>query len=137
MGTTASVETQQPGNLGETKKAENQPISPEIVHDETATSIAGHLNEAKYPATPESVKSEHTFKPSVNLENMGIQPSSGDTPFKDVLRVITEELDSTASGTKRIVTGKGVDAVDMARGKQHKRGRLARLGNKFGFGKAA
>lgn len=104
----------------------SRPTSPEQIHEETAATITENLKAAGHPPQ-ENVKVDQTFKPTPDLRKIGVEPSEGEPSAKDMLRIVTEELEHEG-GNYRVVTGKGADAVGFIKGRQS---RMANFFNKF------
>lgn len=112
------------------------PTTPEQIHYDVASKITANLVKAGHPATVERVKAHQVFQPTSEMKQVGAEPGGGEISSKDMLRVIGEELGNTDSGTHRVVSGKGRDAVAMVRGKnlgqgQHRQNMISSLLDMF------
>lgn len=109
----------------------SQPTSPDQIHDEAALSIAENLTAAGHRASNDAVKVNSVFKPTSELQKIGVEPSNGDLSTKNLLRIIGEEFNDATAADHRVVEGKGVWGAGMNIGRQIKKKAL------LGFKKAA
>lgn len=84
----------------------SKPTSHEQIQNEAVAKIVPSLISAGHPATQASVKVDQTFYPTPELKQLGVEPSGGEMSFKDVSRLVTEEIEG-GEGIKGTVVSQG------------------------------